>query len=187
MRQGASAVVLQRAEIGVGVANIARSIQEAAGPGGRVSAGSVVTHVMAVARHRATRVYKIDPRRAGLKDCAAKKKNRGRAGIGDTAAGRAVVPGEGGAVHLAISRVVQTAAGRRCAVSANGRVLDRQVSRVCVADRAAPAVRRVAVERGAEHYRVRVVVDGGPDRGVVVMNLAVEQREVAFIGDRAAL
>src|SRR3954467_3755841 len=170
MRQRNSAVVLERAEIGVGVANVARSIEEAAGPGGRVSAGSVVTHVMAVARHRATRVYKIDPRRAGLKDCAAKNKNRDRAEIGDTAAGRAVVPGEGGAGDLAISRVVQTAAGRRCAVSANGRVLDRQVSPVWVVVRAAGGVRRVAVERRAEHCRVRVVVHYVPARGEIVMN-----------------
>src|SRR3954464_10364857 len=107
MGLGASAVILQWTEIGTGVANIARPIKETPRPRGRVSAGCVVTQVVAIARDEASGVHQIGARGAGLKNGAAKKKHRSRAGIEDGATRCAVVPRKCAAVEGAVGGIIQ--------------------------------------------------------------------------------
>lgn len=72
--QRASTIVLERAKVWAGVANVARDIQKTARAGSRVPAGSVVAQIVAEARDGSAAVDEIGAARARLENCAVKRK-----------------------------------------------------------------------------------------------------------------
>ena len=193
MRCGATAVVLQRAEIGIAVANVFHSIQETAREGIAVAVGRIVAQVEAVRDDGGADIEKVCSVSAGSEDGVVNGQRRwdarlARDGLVQNAtAGHGTVPAKRIAAHDGDAVDVMNAASTdRGDVAADGAV-EQCEGGGKVANRAAlgPAVVAEGAVAQRSSRRNGRIIGKGADRAAPATAVAVEG--AAFDGDHTEI